>query len=218
MQFGRFGREDGVLLLVMQGGAMAIKILKRTVNFEAKDPNPGPPKAQLAKLNIPRKTKVFVDQTVRERENAEAMHNTFQRDLYRLRLETARSYVKAVTASLTPVTSTQDSSLKISAQVQGLGPVFRLTVNIQNTSPSSALIGHSLTFKCDESLYRIAKKLIQMPLLVPSLSYNFETMVECLDDMGRTEPISVFVLRKGNPVPIITAIINMPVSESVIVV
>jgi len=46
-----------------------------------------------------------------------AMHNTFQRDLYRLRLETARSYVKAVTASLTPVTSTQDGSLKISAQV-----------------------------------------------------------------------------------------------------
>lgn len=57
-----------------------------------------------------------------------------------------------------------------------------------------------------------------MPLLVPSLSYNFETMVECLDDMGRTEPISVFVLRKGNPVPVITAIINMPVSEGVIVV
>ena len=46
-----------------------------------------------------------------------AMHNTFQRDLYRLRLEVARSYVKAVTASLTPITSSQDSSLKISAQV-----------------------------------------------------------------------------------------------------
>ena len=70
MKFGQFGREDGALLLVMQGGALAIKILKRTVNFEAKDPNPGPPKAQMAKLNIPKKTKVFVDQTVRERENA----------------------------------------------------------------------------------------------------------------------------------------------------
>ena len=70
MKFGRFGREDGALLLVMQGGALAVKILKRTVNFEAKDPNPGPPKAQMAKLNIPKKTKVFVDQTVRERENA----------------------------------------------------------------------------------------------------------------------------------------------------
>ena len=56
-----------------------------------------------------------------------------------------------------------------------------------------------------------------MPLLVPSLTYNFETMVECLDDMGRAEPISVFVLKIGNPIPLITAIINMPVSESVII-
>ena len=69
MKFGRFGREDGALVLVMQGGALAVKILKRTVTFESKDPNPGPPKAQMVKLNIPKKTKVFVDQTVREREN-----------------------------------------------------------------------------------------------------------------------------------------------------
>ena len=69
MKFGRFGREDGTLVLVMQGGALAVKILKRTVTFESKDPNPGPPKAQMVKLNIPKKTKVFVDQTVREREN-----------------------------------------------------------------------------------------------------------------------------------------------------
>ena len=58
----------------------------------------------------------------------------------------------------------------------------------------------------------------QLPLLVPSLSYSFETMVECLDDMGRTEDISVFVLKKSNPIPLITAVIKMPVSESVIVV
>lgn len=117
------------------------------------------------------------------------MHNTFQRDLYRLRLEVARSYVKAVTASLTPITSSQDSSLKISAQVcgrkreegggsvrvlliklsvylspvqvQGLGPVFRLTITLQNTSSTSA-IGHIVAFKCDESLHRIGKKLIQV--------------------------------------------------------
>ena len=49
---------------------MIVKMLKRTANLEAKDPNPGPPKGQLAKLNIPKKTKVFVDQTIRERENA----------------------------------------------------------------------------------------------------------------------------------------------------
>ena len=58
----------------------------------------------------------------------------------------------------------------------------------------------------------------QLPLLVPSLEYNFETRVECLDEVGRTENISVFVMRKGNPAPLISALIKMPVSESVIVV
>ena len=32
---------------------------------------------------------------------------------------------------------------------------------------------------------------------------------------GQIEDISVFVMRKGNPVPLITVLIKMPVSESV---
>ena len=38
-------------------------------------------------------------------------------------------------------------------------------------------------------------------------------MVECLDETGRTDSIDVFVLKKGSPVPLITARVNMPVSE-----
>ena len=69
MKFGRFGREEASLLLVTQGGSLIIKILKRTANLDVKELTPGPPKAQSVKLNVPKKTKVFVDQTVREREN-----------------------------------------------------------------------------------------------------------------------------------------------------
>lgn len=69
IKFGSFGREDGVLLMVMRGGALSIKILKRSVNFEVKDMTPGPPAAQLEKLNIPKRTKVYVDQMAREKEN-----------------------------------------------------------------------------------------------------------------------------------------------------
>ena len=58
---------------------------------------------------------------------------------------------------------------------------------------------------------------MQLPLLVPSLEYSIETRVECLDEVGRTEDISVFVMRKRNPVPLITALIEMPIGESVIV-
>ena len=57
------------LFFALDGGLL-IKILKRSVTFEEKDIAGGPPLAQNIKLNVPKKTKLFVDQTLRERENA----------------------------------------------------------------------------------------------------------------------------------------------------
>lgn len=54
---------------------MLIKILKRTATFEERDLSGGPPAAQNVKLNVPKKTKLFVDQTLRERENAVSKYN-----------------------------------------------------------------------------------------------------------------------------------------------
>ena len=69
LKFGQYGREDGSLLMITQGGSLIIKILKRTASLDCKeDQQQGPPKAQAMKLNLPKKTKVIVDQTVRERE------------------------------------------------------------------------------------------------------------------------------------------------------
>ncbi len=58
----------------------------------------------------------------------------------------------------------------------------------------------------------------QVPLLVPYLEYKFLTTVESLDDLGRSEDISVFVVRRSTPKPLISAVINMPLSENVITV
>ena len=57
----------------------------------------------------------------------------------------------------------------------------------------------------------------QMPLLVPSLIYSFDTIVECTDDMGRAEAINIYVVKTGNSLPLVTAVLNMPISENVIV-
>ena len=117
--------------------------------------------------------------------------------------------------------------------MQGLGPIFRLTVTVQNTSPCKPVSGCYITFSCDETLYRISRNFIpvrcmcvcvcsliipyQMPLLVPSVSYNFDTMVHCTDDMGRAEEINVYLAREHTPTPLITAVLKMPVSETIIV-
>ena len=46
------------------------------------------PAEQDVPLNIPKKTRLYVEQMDRERQSAVHMHRTFQRDLCRLRLKT----------------------------------------------------------------------------------------------------------------------------------
>lgn len=46
-----------------------IKILKRTAVFAEGGGEAGPPPAQAMRLSVPRKTRLYVDQTLRERES-----------------------------------------------------------------------------------------------------------------------------------------------------
>lgn len=211
--FGKYGREDGTLIMTTKGGGLLVKILKRTAVFEEKDTSPGPPVAQSIKLNVPKKTKLYVDQTLRERENAVAMHRTFQMDLCRLRLSAARAYAKALENSMAPVSTDLAEPLKLNATVQGIGPSFKLTLNVQNMSAARPVIDLLVSFLYDQSLYSIRRSFFKVPMLVPGLMYPIETFVQCLSDKGISDIIKVFVLRAGNAAPLLTAHINMPVSE-----
>jgi Bardet-Biedl syndrome 1 protein len=145
------------------------------------------------------------------------MHTAFQHDLYRLKLETARSYVNSLSKRMLPLSSTAMGSLKITAQVQGLGPLFKLTVTVHNTSPSEPANNLMLVFRWEEGLYSVQKPILKLPLLVPLMSYDFENMIECLDTNGRTAPIKVIVHKEGTLVPFLTASVDMPVSESLVI-
>ncbi|KAM3592354.1 uncharacterized protein V6R79_017100 [Siganus canaliculatus] len=211
--FGRYGREDGTLIMTTRGGGLMVKILKRTAAFDDRDSAPGPPLAQSIRLNVPKKTKLYVDQTLRERENGLAMHRAFQMDLSRLRLAAAKAYVKALESSLTPMSSSLSEPLKMNAVVQGLGPSFKLTLNVQNTAACRPVMNLAVSFLYDESLYSMRTPYLRIPLLVPGLVYPVETFVECTSDKGISDIIKVFILHEGRSSPLLTAHINMPVSE-----
>ncbi|KAF7649826.1 hypothetical protein LDENG_00135430 [Lucifuga dentata] len=214
--FGCYGREDGTLILTMKGGGLMVKILKRTAAFEDRDSTPGPPVAQSIRLNVPKKTKLYVDQTVRERENGLAMHRAFQMDLSRLRLAAAKAYVKALESSLPPVSASPTQPLRMNAVVQGLGPSFKLTLNIQNTAACRPVMNLAISFLYDQNLYRMRNPYMRIPLLVPGLVYPVETFVECTSDKGVSDIIKVFVLHEGRSFPLLSAHINMPLSEGLI--
>ena len=135
MTFGRFGREENALVMITVGGGLIIQILKRTAQFSQIEQSSilsgsfshspgGPMDKKPKKLDVPKKTKLYVDQTLRERENSVAMHRMFQHDLYLLRLNTARAFVESIKTSANPVagsgTGVSDSEpIKMSAQVLG---------------------------------------------------------------------------------------------------
>ena len=83
------------------------------------------------------------------------MHRVFQHDLYQLRLNTARAYVSALETSSNPVSSDPEEPIKLTAQVLGLGPMFRLIIGLTNTSASSPSRGLYITFYCDDKLYQV---------------------------------------------------------------
>ena len=52
-------------------------------------------------------------------------------------------------------------------------------------------------------------------MLVPGLEYVFETLVECISDLGISDQLRVFVVKQASTKPLLSAIINMPVAELV---
>jgi Bardet-Biedl syndrome 1 protein len=70
MRFGPYGREEASLALCYKSGALTIKMLQRQADLEVQSTVPGPPPEQDIPLNVPKKTKLYVEQTQRERDQA----------------------------------------------------------------------------------------------------------------------------------------------------
>ena len=76
---------------------------------------------------------------------------------YFKRLNTARSFVRSLQTSSNPISTgngDESESIKLSAQVLGLGPVFKLVIGLCNTSTSTPSRYLLITFYCDDKMYR----------------------------------------------------------------
>merc|ERR1719321_2013031 len=212
MKLGTFGREEGSMVLSFKSGALMVKILQRNANLDVSSSTPGPPPEQDIPLDVPKKTKLYVEQTSREREQAIDMHRTFQRDLCKLRLSTARAYVRLLGAGHGPMSSSAGAQVRLNAEVVGMGPEFKVIVRIQNAGVH-ALYDIPMTASTNPHLYRCPKPCSYIPILVPQQHYILEVPVICIDENGGTDCVRIFLCNTENNVPIISAVVNMPMSE-----
>merc|ERR1719247_4080575 len=212
MRLAPFGREEGALIMSFKSGSLMVKILQRNANLDVSSAAPGPPAEQDIPLDVPKKTKLYVEQTSREREQAIDMHRTFQRDLCKLRLSTARAYVRLLGAGHGPMSSSAGAQVRLNAEVVGMGPEFKVIVRIQNAGVH-ALYDIPMTTSTNPHLYRCPKPCSYIPILVPQQHYILEVPVICIDENGGTDCVRIFLCNPEANVPIISAVVNMPMSE-----
>jgi Bardet-Biedl syndrome 1 protein len=204
---GLYGREENSIAIVHgHSGSLTIKMWRRTVDVDGAIGNGqlGPPPEQDMPLPVPKKTKLFVEQTQREREHAGEIHRAFQRDLCKLRLTTARAYVQTLTDGLMTATgggvgsgSAQD--IRISVQVQGLGPKFLLRVSLQN-SGNHTFSALRVVFSFDTKAYTMgfdekSQQSLYVSVLLPGPRAILETQILSIDPMGRGGQILCLVYR-----------------------
>lgn len=216
MKFGPYGREEACLILLTASGKLSIRILQRSAHFDD-SPENGQVQSYIEEqdipLALPKKSAMSLEQTQREREYAVDLHRIFQRDLCKLRLNTAQAYVKVIQGGFGTMSNIQSMQCKLDASVTGLGPIFKIKIGIRNLAANKLLNDLICLIQYDSTKYMMSEAAFRIPLLVPSAEYVQLAEVRSVDPTGQADSIKIFLLNPKSVIPAITAIINMPFAE-----
>lgn len=169
-----------------------VKILKRTSTFNpdtvydeslVRDRSDN-----VDNLQIQKKSKIFLEQINRERETATVIHNTYQAEFWRLRLTAARETLDMIKASEGTFSSDMGQvPLKLSAEILGLGPEFKMYLQIENMSTTKAAGQLSLLLHANHRHFKLNKSFTHLPMLVPrhpvKMDFDVTIVLDAMDNM-----------------------------------
>ncbi|CAL1173642.1 unnamed protein product [Cladocopium goreaui] len=121
-------------------------------------------------------------------------------------------YVNLLGTGHGPMSSSGGAQVRINAQVLGMGPQFKILVRIQNAG-STSLNDVPVHCTTNPNLYRIPKPCFFLPILVPQQVYLLEVPVACINENGGTASVRIFLASQHSHVPLISAVVQMPISE-----
>ncbi|CAM9559362.1 unnamed protein product, partial [Sphacelaria rigidula] len=116
---------------------------------------------------VPKKTKLYVEQTQREKDQSGDIHRAFQQDLCKLRLTAARAYVDTITDGRQGVSAVgHGASLRLHARCQGLGPNFKIILELQNQGERT-IIDLPVVITYDRAIYSMDRGQFMISTLLP---------------------------------------------------
>lgn len=190
--------------MITMGGGLNVKILKRTADFGNRNV------AHLFntednKFMIPKKTKLFVEQTMRERSEAEEIYKSFQQGFLRLKLQSAK---KALDLS-----AKQDGAevipISVQASVLGLGPNYVLRVLTTYLGSGFSKPGLLLVFR-DENA-NILPRVRRLPVIPSGVPFPVRVLATPKGRLPGKAQILLCV--EGKCCPLAIATVTLPVPE-----
>ncbi|XP_053981341.1 Bardet-Biedl syndrome 1 protein homolog isoform X1 [Hylaeus anthracinus] len=205
MKYGRMGQEERTMAMVTVGGGLCVKILKRTADFSTHNVTSNPSSNNSSKFLIPKKTRLFVEQTIRERSEAKKIHSTFQQGLLRLRLMVAKKAVESLNESQ----NTGPHPITLEATVLGLGPNYQIRILLTNISDELSDMG--LYIVCRNENTDVRPRVMDVPLLpsgIPIPMAVHATLTSRIS--GR---VQILLCKKSRTKPITVATVVLPAAE-----
>lgn len=209
MRFGKFGADEDNLILISDSGSLMIKSLIHS-NLE----NHKIPKRSLddGNINVPKKTKLYLDLIEREKECSISMNQVFQSDMVRLRHKTLDTYIKMLKIGNAPQNYSTSSKIKLTASLQGLGPNFKINIAIDNTG-EDAIYSTDLVMEYDYKVFNFIKDSIQLGILMPNVPIKYSMKFKNISENGISGNIKLYVLDKTRTSPLISTTVKVPISE-----
>lgn len=193
------------MAMVTVGGGLCVKILKRTADFSIHNTTSGPSPSDPSKMLIPKKTRLFVEQTIRERSEAKKIHTTFQQGLLRLRLMVAKKAVE----SLNERQDGGPNPITLEASVLGLGPNYQIRIMLTNISDGMSDTG--LYVVCRSENTDVRPRIIDVPLLPSGIPIPLTVHASLKSRIsGRVE---VMLCKKSRVKPIAVTTVILPAAE-----
>lgn len=199
------GQEERTIAMITVGGGLCMKILKRTADFNVNHSMSNSSLSNTSKFSIPKKTRLFIDQTIRERAEAKKIHNTFQQGFLRLRLTTAKQAFENLNENQT----TGPNPITLEANVLGLGPNYMIRILVTNISESLSYT--ELYILCRPEDTDVNPRVIDLPLLPSAVPISLTVSANLRSQISGK--IKILLCKKSNPKPLSVTTVILPAAE-----
>ncbi|XP_058789775.1 Bardet-Biedl syndrome 1 protein homolog isoform X1 [Phymastichus coffea] len=207
MKYGRLGQEERAIAMITCSGGLSVKILKRTADFSIQTNQQSNFNFIYTqqKFSIPKKTKLVIEQTIRERSEHAEIHTTFQQGFLRLRLKAANK----VHGMLLFNQATTSMPITLQFSVLGFGPDYIIKIIITHTT--SGYFNRNLYLVCRSDNIMVKSRLIKLPFLITGVPLPITFSIT--SNIPLTKKIYILLCFKGQVRPLINLTVFMPVID-----